>query len=164
MHWFRDIDAEDAATKNRLRIAKHFTRLRNMRQIKCVVLSPADVDVLIDEAPEDLAKACFSDDDIDYTSEVDLVVGVMRRRETEPEFYIVVEASYTGSANDVARAVVRARILGAITGRDTYAVVASVHLGEGLEGRIVADAKEYLASADRDIAFWYEIVEEEVWH
>ena len=34
MHWFRDIDAEDAATKNRVRIAKHFTRLRNMRQIK----------------------------------------------------------------------------------------------------------------------------------
>ena len=56
---------------------------------------------------------------------------------------------------------VRSKILGAITGREVYAVIASVHLGQDIGNRVVQDAKEYLASDDRNIAFWYEIVEGE---
>ena len=164
INWIRDNDALDAATKYKARIAKHFARIRNMRQFRCVVLSPEDVDDLVAEASETLTDAGFSDDDIDFTSEADLVAAVKRRRQSEPEFYIVVEASYTGHSNDVDRAIVRAQIIGAATKCDAYAVVASVHLSDGVEARAVGDAKEYLASADRNIAFWHELVEEEVWH
>jgi hypothetical protein len=162
-NFYRDEDTLAAATKYKANIAKHFTRLRNMRLIRCVVLSSEELDDLLDNPADEQALSEFTDDELYYFSDVDLAFGVMRMGEKEPEFYIVVEASYTGSANDVARAVVRARILGAITGLDTYAVVASVHLGEGTEGRAVGNAKEYLDSADGNIAFWYEIVEEEVW-
>ena len=162
-NWFRDKDALAAATKYKAKIAMHFARQRNMRQISCDVLSSEELDDLLDNCADEQALSEFTDDELNYFPEVDLAFGVMGRREREPEFYIVVEASYTGSANDVALAVVRAKILGAITGLDTYAVVASVHLGEGTEGRVVGNAKEFLASADGNIAFWYEIVEEEVW-
>ena len=163
INWLRDKDALAAATKYRVSIAKHFTRLRNMRQIRCDAINRKELDDLLDNCADEQALSEFTDDELNYFPEVDLAFGVMGRREREPEFYIVVEASYTGSANDVALAVVRAKILGAITGLDTYAVVASVYLGEGAEGRVVGNAKEYLASADGNMAFWYEIVEEEVW-
>ena len=160
MHRFRGNYAVDAATKNTVGIAKHFAGLRNMRQIRCDAVSPDELKDLLAKCEDDQALSGFTDDDLDYFSQVDLAFGVMGRREREPAFYIAVEASYTGRADDVARAVVRARILGAITGRDTYAVVASVKRDQEIEGRVVEDAEEYMASDDKNAAFWYQIAEE----
>ena len=52
------------------------------------------------------------------------------------EFYVVVEASYTGKSEDIETAAVRARMLGAITGCNAYAVVAAVKPNKGLEDRV----------------------------
>ena len=159
MHRFRGNYAVDAAAKRWKEIAKHFSTPKNMGQVKCVALSPDDVEALIDEAPQALAKARFSDDEIDYTPAADLVLGVMRRREAEPEFYVVVEASYTADNGDVGRAIVRAKVVGVATGLDTYAVVASVHVKPTAVDRITRDAGKGLASAGANSAFWYQIVE-----
>ena len=96
MHRFRGNYAADAARTTRVGIAQHFSRLRNMRQVRCEVLSTAALDDWIDKNPHSLAPLSFDDNDLDHFSEADLVVGVKRRRGPEPEFYIVVEASYTG--------------------------------------------------------------------
>ena len=163
MNWFRDEDTLAAATKYKENIAMHFARQRNVRLIRCDAINRRELNDLLDNCADEQALSRFTDDELNYFPYVDLAFGVMGRREWGPQFYVVVEASYVGSADDVAHAVVRAKILGAITGLDTYAVVAYVHLGEGTEGRVVGNAKEFLASADGNIAFWYEIVEEEVW-
>ena len=162
-NWYRDEDTLAAATKYKVNIAEHFTRLRNMRLFSCDVLSSEELYDLLGNCSDEQALLEFTNHELNRFPGVDLAFGVMRIREKEPEFYIVVEASYTGTSDDIERAVVRAKILGAITGLDTYSVVASVHLGEGTEGRVVGDAKEYLDSADGNVVFWYEIVEEEVW-
>ena len=159
MHRFRGNYAVDAAAKRWKEIAKHFSTPKNMGQVKCVVLSPDDVEALIDKAPEALAKARFSDDEIDHTPAADLVLGVMRRRGTKPEFYVVVEASYTADNNDASRAIVRAKVVGVATGLDTYAVVASVHVKPTAADRITRDAGNGLASAGANTAYWYQIVE-----
>ena len=159
MHRFRGNYAVDAAAKRWKEIAKHFSTPKNMGQVKCVVLSPDDVEALIDKAPEALAKARFSDDEIDHTPAADLVLGVMRRRGTKPEFYVVVEASYTADNNDASRAIVRAKVVGVATGLDTYAVVASVHVNPTAADRITRDAGNGLASAGANTAYWYQIDE-----
>ena len=162
MHRFRGNYAASAAAKRRARIAKHFARLWQMRQIKCEVLSPDDVDALTDEKFDALTKAGFTDDDVNQVSEADLVIGVKRRREAKPEFYVVAEASYTGDKSDVDRSIVRAKIVAAATGLDAYAIVASVRLDSAIESRVVDDAEEYLNSDRGSVAFWYEIDEEDL--
>ena len=50
--------------------------------------------------------------------EADLVMGIVRRRGAEPEFYVVAETSYTADRGDVDRALVRARVVGVATQKD----------------------------------------------
>ena len=164
LNWFRDKDTLAAATRNRVEIARVFAELCSVEHIKVAVLDEADLETMLDKNFKALKSMKFASNVLDAFPVVDLALRVTEREDSSGlEFYVVVEASYTGTSDDIERAVVRAKILGAITGQDTYAVVASVHLGEGTEGRVVGDAEEYLASADGNIAFWYEIVEEEVW-
>ena len=162
MHRFRGNYAADAAVKRSRRIAKPFSDLKGLRQVKRVVLSPDEVEALIDRAPEVLAEAGFTDDEISYTPEADLVMGVVRRRGAEPEFYVVAETSYTADRRDVDRALVRARVVGVATQKDAYAAVASVHLDPEISDRVTEDAGKSLASADSSSAFWYKIVEEDM--
>ena len=162
MHRFRGNYAVDAVTKNKVGIAEHFSRLRQMRQIKCEVFAPAALDDMLDRSDNAQALSGFKDDELNHFNEADLAVGVKRRRGREPEFYIVVEASYTGTKSDVHRAVVRANILGAITGRDTYAVVAAVKLKDDVGDWVTRDVEEYMASDGGNAAFWYQIVEEDM--
>ena len=159
MHRFRGNYAADAAMKRSRRIAKPFSDLKGLRQVKRVVLSPDEVEALIDKAPEALAEARFTDDETFYTPEADLVMGIVRRRGAEPEFYVVAETSYTADRGDVDRALVRARVVGVATQKDAYAVVASMHLDPAVASRITEDAGESLASADSNSAFWFKIEE-----
>jgi hypothetical protein len=162
MHRFRGNYAADAAVRRSRRIAKPFSDLKGLRQVKRVVLSPDEVEALIDKAPEALAEARFTDDETFYTPEADLVMGVVRRRGAEPEFYVVAETSYTADRRDVDRALVRARVVGVATQKDAYAAVASVHLDPEISDRVTEDAGKSLASADSSSAFWYKIVEEDM--
>ena len=162
MHRFRGNYAADAAAKRRARIAKPFARLWQMRQIKWEVLSPDDVDALTDGKFDALTKSGFTDDDVNQVSEADLVIGVKRRRGVKPEFYVVAEAAYTGDKSDVDRSIVRAKIVAAATGLDAFAVVAAVRLDPEIESRVVDDAEEYMKADRGSVAFWYEIVEEDM--
>ena len=162
MHRFRGNYAASAAVKRRKRIAGPFARLWQMRQVKCQVLSADDVDALADGKFDDLTKLGFTDEDVNLVSEADLVIGVQGRRRARPEFYVVVEAAYTGDESDVERAIVRARIVAAATGLATYAVVASVHLHPAATDRVTEDASKSRVSDGATSAFWYKIVERDM--
>lgn len=162
MHRFRGNYAVAAATKNLVGIAMPLARLKNMRQIRCDEVSPDELKDWISNCEDDQVLSEFSDEDLNYFSQVDLAFGVMGRRERSPAFYIAVEAGYTGDSDDLDRAVVRAKILGALTGQDTYAVVASVLLDPSIAGRVTEDAESALAAGDNNTAFWHQLVEEDM--
>ena len=162
MHRFRGNYAVDAAAKDPVGIAKPFARLKGMRQIRCEPVGPGELRALLAKCEDEKALAQFSDEDLNYFSQVDLAIGVMGRREREPVFYVAVEASYTGDDGDVARAVVRAKILGALTGQDTYAVVTSVHLNPAASTRVTEEAEKCLASAGSNLALWHRLDEKDL--
>ena len=60
------------------------------------------------------------------------------------------------------RSIVRAKIVAAATGLDAFAVVAAVRLDPEIESRVVDDAEEYMKADRGSVAFWYEIVEEDM--
>ena len=53
--------------------------------------------------------------------------------DAEPEYYIVMEASYTIDENDLVRATDNAKIIRHVTGRPAYPVVTGVRLRDGLD-------------------------------
>ena len=139
-----------------------FAREKNMRQIRCDEVSPGDLKDLVSNCKDEQVISEFSDDDLNYFPQVDLAFGVMGRRDLKPAFYIAVEAGYTGDSDDVDRAITRAKILGALTGKDAYAVVAAVNLNTVAQAKVTDDAKKYLASDGDSIAFWHRIDENDL--
>ena len=55
--------------------------------------------------------------------------------DSDPEFYIVVEASYTGEREDLQRATDHAKIVRAVTGLQAYPFVASVILDDDMDAQ-----------------------------
>ena len=162
MHRFRGNYAVSAAAKDTVGTAMPFARQKKMRQIRCDEVSPGELKDLIANCEDEQVLSEFSDKDLNYFPQVDLAFGVMGRRERSPVFYIAVEAGYTANSDDVDRAVVRAKILGALTEKVSYAVVASVHLNPAAEAMVTDDAEKYLASDGDYVAFWHRIDEKDL--
>ena len=162
MHRFRGNYAVSAAAKDTVGVAMPFARQKKMRQIRCDEVSPGELKDLIANCEDEQVLLGFSDDDLNYFPQVDVAFGVMGRRERSPVFYVAVEAGYTADSGDVDRVVVRAKILGAITGKVSYAVVASVHINPTAEAKVTDDVEKYLASHGDYVAFWHRIDEKDL--
>ena len=121
-----------------------------------------------DELRETLAKSASALEEINLRDEAwdtfvrpDLVAEVTELHSGEnPQYYIAVEASFTGHVKDVDRATDHARILRCATGQDAYAVVAAVRMDPNIENRLFDDAAKFLDANDEDAALWYPLVEE----
>ncbi len=89
------------------------------------------------------------------------VVDLYADNDENPEFYIVVESSYTGEEEDVQRATDHAKIVHAATGMDTYPVVAAVVLDDRMDAdirsRLYDDAEELVKADDQNAALWYRL-------
>ena len=89
------------------------------------------------------------------------VVDLYADNDENPEFYIVVESSYTGEEEDVQRATDHAKIVHAVTGMDTYPVVAAVVLDDRMDAdirsRLYDDAEELVKADDQNAALWYRL-------
>ena len=81
--------------------------------------------------------------------------------DSDPEFYIVVEASYTGEREDLQRATDHAKIVRAVTGLQAYPVVASVILDDDMDAqtqsRFYEDIERFFEANEEDSAFWYSL-------
>ena len=79
--------------------------------------------------------------------------------DSEPEFYIVVEASYTGEKEDVEKVTDHAKIVRAVTGLQAYPVVVSVELDDQMDvqtrSRLYEDIEQFFEANDDNSAFLY---------
>ena len=79
--------------------------------------------------------------------------------DSEPEFYIAVEASYTGEKEDLERATDHAKIVSAVTGLRAYPVVVSVELDDQMDAqtrsRLYEDIERFFEANDDNSAFLY---------
>ena len=163
LHRFRGNYAVDAASRNRFEIAEVFAQLCSVERINVDVLDEAELKTMRDKNMGALNSLGVANKVLSAFPATDLALRVTEM-EGGPglEFYVVVEASYTGTSDDIERAAVRARMLGAITGCKAYAVVAAVKPNRGLESRVIRDAGEYVTSGDGSAAFWYQITDKEL--
>ncbi len=152
----------DAARKNRYEIARLFARPRLMRRIQYKLLNSEALNDILNESGEYLDTLGFSEDTLDSFPMADMVIEVSDRRGARPGFYVVVEASFTADDQDALRAATRAKILRRATGMDAYAVAAGVRLAPNRENIILGDAGEFMGTDNEHVAFWYQIVEEDL--
>ena len=173
---FRGSYAIYATERNPFGIMEPFARRNGIRRARYQLLNGDQLQEMVDrhgkvldKLVEEQAQAdvpegfAVTDNEIGSFRQADLVIEVSRRSpERSPvEFYVLVEASYTGSFNDVRRACVRAKILRGITGKAVYPVTAAVALGDRLDPRLTTTNVADLISNDNEhVAFWYELKDE----
>ena len=159
---FRGNYAIHAARRERHEIARLFARPRLMRRIQYSLLDDISLNDILNDGYEHLDALGFSGNTLDSFPMADLVIEVKDRRGRRPTFYVVVETSFTVDDGDAVRAAERAKILQCATGLDAYPVVAGVKLAPNFENIVLGDAGEFMEMDHENIAFWYQIVEEDL--
>ena len=94
----------------------------------------------------------------------DMVVEVrdlQARPDSTPAYYIALEASYTVEKEDILKSTDHARIIRAVTGVDTYAVVAGVNMDDEMDAETLSwvhsEAERFIETDDPEIAFWHRL-------
>ncbi len=159
---YRGNYAQSAATGSNQDIARPFAELRGMSRIKTRQVSRAMVEHwLMNNVPlvEALKLRPRAWDTFLTPDDIAGVRNLQAENDTEPEFYIVVEASYTGEVEDINKATDHAKIVRAVTGLDAYPVVAAVQLDDQMEpevrNRLYDDIQQFVEANDAEAAFWY---------
>ena len=161
---YRGNFAQSAATGSNQDIARPFAELRGMKRIKTRQVSRASVEnwlannVSLVEALDLRPRAW---DTFLTPDDIAGVRDLQAENDAEPAFYIVVEASYTGEAEDIDKAIDHAKIVHAVTGLDAYPIVAAVRLDDKMEpetrSRLYDDVQKFVAANDADAAFWFRL-------
>ena len=159
---YRGNYAQSAATGSNQDIARPFAELRGMSRIKTRQVSRVMVENwLMNNVPlvEALKLRPRAWDTFLTPDDIAGVRNLQAENDTEPEFYIVVEASYTGEVEDINKATDHAKIVRAVTGLDAYPVVAAVQLDDQMEpevrNRLYDDIQQFVEANDAEAAFWY---------
>jgi len=81
--------------------------------------------------------------------------------DSTPAYYIALEASYTVEKEDILKSTDHARIIRAVTGVDTYAVVAGVNLDDEMDAetlsRVHSQEERFMETDDPETAFWHRL-------
>ena len=160
---YRGAHAQTAANRDRVRISNLFAKFHAIRRTDAMPvrrntlktwLQGENAAVVESLNLRERAWETFLEPDI-----VAEVHDLMADNDAEPAFYIVVEASYTGEAEDIDRATDHAKIVHAVTGLDAYPVVAAVQLDDkmepGVRNRLYDDIQQFVEANDAEAAFWY---------
>ena len=158
---FRGNYSYDAAKKNSLEIAHLFVGLHGLQRVRSRHLTEENLGDMLDANLEVVEELRLRERAWRTFEKADLVAAITERQNSEPRFYISVEASYTGDEEDLLRATEHAKIIRRLTGLEAYAVVASVRLAPGIEKSVFEDVAEFLDANDEDVAFWYRLGESE---
>ncbi len=161
---YRGNFAQGAATGSNQDIARPFAELRGMKRIKTRQVSRASVgNWLVNNVSlvEALGLRPRAWDTFLTPDDIAGVRDLQAENDAEPAFYIVVEASYTGEAEDIDKAIDHAKIVHAVTGLDAYPIVAAVRLDDKMEpetrSRLYDDVQKFVAANDANAAFWYRL-------
>ncbi len=99
----------------------------------------------------------------------DLIAGVKHlaaEDDAAPDYYIVMEASYTIDEKDLVRATDNAKIIRHVTGRPAYPVVTGVRLRDGLDDdtrqKIYDNAEQFIQADEPDSAYWHRLYSEDL--
>ncbi len=94
----------------------------------------------------------------------DLVVEVrdlQAKLDSTPAYYIALEASYTVEKEDILKSTDHARIIRAVTGVETYAVVAGVNMDDEIDvetlGSVQTEAERFIETSDPETVFWHRL-------
>ena len=162
---YRGAHAQTAANRDRVRISNLFAKFHAIRRTDAMPVRRNRLKAWLQGENAEVVEALnLRDRAWETFLEPDIVAAVhdlMADDATEPAFYIVVEASYTGEAEDIDKATDHAKIVHAVTGLDAYPVVAAVRLDDKMEpetrSRLYDDVQKFVAANDADAAFWFRL-------
>ena len=162
---YRGAHAQTAANRDRVRISNLFAKFHAIRRTDAMPVRRNRLKTWLQGENAEVVEALnLRDRAWETFLEPDIVAAVhdlMADDDAEPAFYIVVEASYTGEAEDIDKAIDHAKIVHAVTGLDAYPVVAAVRLDDKMEpemrSRLYDDVQKFVAANDADAAFWYRL-------
>ena len=162
---YRGAHAQTAANRDRVRISNLFAKFHAIRRTDAMPVRRNRLKTWLQGENAEVVEALnLRDRAWETFLEPDIVAAVhdlMADDDAEPAFYIVVEASYTGEAEDIDKAIDHAKIVHAVTGLDAYPIVAAVRLDDKMEpetrSRLYDDVQEFVAVNDADAAFWYRL-------
>ena len=161
---FRGNYAQSAATADDIEIAALFAHLYGLTRIVTGQVGRAVLTTWLRENSEEVEALGLRPRAWRTFLRPDVIVGVKdlyADRSADPEFYIVVEASYTAEAEDVLKVTDHAKIVRTVTGRDAYPVVSSVRLDDETASeighRLYDDVGQFIEAKDADTAFWYRL-------
>ena len=162
---YRGAHAQTAANRDRVRISNLFAKFHAIRRTDAMPVRRNRLKTWLQGENTEVVEALnLRDRAWETFLEPDIVAAVhdlMADDDAEPAFYIVVEASYTGEAEDIDKAIDHAKIVHAVTGLDAYPIVAAVRLDDKMEpemrSRLYDDVQKFVAANDADAAFWFRL-------
>ena len=162
---YRGAHAQTAANRDRVRISNLFAKFHAIRRTDAMPVRRNRLKTWLQGENAEVVEALnLRDRAWETFLEPDIVAAVhdlMAENDAEPAFYIVVEASYTGEAEDIDKAIDHAKIVHAVTGLDAYPIVAAVRLDDKMEpemrSRLYDDVQKFVAANDADAAFWFRL-------
>ena len=162
---YRGAHAQTAANRDRVRISNLFAKFHAIRRTDAMPVRRNRLKAWLQGENAEVVEALnLRERAWETFLEPDIVAAVhdlMADDEAEPAFYIVVEASYTGEAEDIDKAIDHAKIVHAVTGLDVYPIVAAVRLDDKMEpetrSRLYDDVQKFVAANDADAAFWFRL-------
>lgn len=162
---YRGAHAQTAANRDRVRISNLFAKFHAIRRTDAMPVRRNRLKAWLQGENAEVVEALnLRDRAWETFLEPDIVAAVhdlMADDDAEPAFYIVVEASYTGEAEDIDKAIDHAKIVHAVTGLDAYPIVAAVRLDDKMEpetrSRLYDDVQKFVAANDANAAFWYRL-------
>ena len=162
---YRGAHAQTAANRDRVRISNLFAKFHAIRRTDAMPVRRNRLKTWLQGENAEVVEALnLRERAWETFLEPDIVAAVhdlMADDDAEPAFYIVVEASYTGEAEDIDKAIDHAKIVHAVTGLDAYPIVAAVRLDDKMEpetrSRLYDDVQKFVAANDADAAFWFRL-------
>ena len=162
---YRGAHAQTAANRDRVRISNLFAKFHAIRRTDAMPVRRNRLKAWLQGENAEVVEALnLRERAWETFLEPDIVAAVhdlMADDDAEPAFYIVVEASYTGEAEDIDKAIDHAKIVHAVTGLDAYPIVAAVRLDDKMEpetrSRLYDDVQKFVAANDANAAFWYRL-------
>ncbi len=161
---FRGNYAQSAVSKEDLDIADLFAGLYGIASSETSHVSRSELAAWLRENADVLEALELRPRALRTFRRPDMIMGVRdlyADGDTDPKFYIAVEASYTADTEDVLRATDHAKILRAVTGLEAYPVVAAVRLDDEMapevEASLFNDVDRFIEASDEDSALWYQL-------